>query len=106
MSNGQDPRPIPGDPAILQVESVLDVKGEEWWLTDPGDYTTAAVEAMRDDGSDFQRVIALTWPARRNHTEEKKVIRLLISPGDALGLAEILTHTARWLLAAEERGIG
>jgi hypothetical protein len=81
---------------------MLDLRGEEWWLTVPGDYESAAVEAMRFDGSDWQRVIALTWPARRNHGKERKVLRMMISPEDALGLAEVLTHTAKWLIEAAE----
>ena len=71
-------------------------------MTVPGDYQAAAVEAMRYDGSDWQRMIALEWPARRNHGKEHAVLRLMISPGDALGLAEVLTHTADWLKAAAE----
>jgi hypothetical protein len=81
---------------------MLNIKGEEWWLTAVGDYETAAVETMRFDGSQWQRVIALRWPARRNHGKEFKTIRLMISPEDALGLAEVLTHTARWLMEAAE----
>ncbi len=99
MVTEHNPRPIPGDPSRAEVQSMLDVKGEEWWLTDSGDYETAAVETMRYDGSDWHRLIALEWPVRRNHGQEQKVIRLMISPEDALGLAEVLTHTARWLVA-------
>lgn len=102
MMEEQNPRPIPGDPSFAHVESMLDIEGEEWWLTAPGDYKTAAVETMRFDGSDWQRMIALEWPARRNHGQEFKIIRLMISPGDAAGLADVLNHTAKWLLAAAE----
>lgn len=95
-----DPRPIPGDPSHVQVQSLLDVRDEEWWLTTGGDYQTAAVETMRQDGSQWQRMIALEWPARRNHGRDHTVLRLMISPEDAVGLAEVLVHTARWLIAS------
>ncbi len=102
MSDRQNPRPIPSDPSRETVQTMLDIEGQEWWLTAPGDYKTAAVEAMRFDGSDWQRMIVLEWPARRNHGKKHTIIRLMISPGDALGLAEVLTHTANWLKAAAE----
>lgn len=98
----RNPRPIPGDPSFAHVVSMLNIEGEEWWLTAEGDYETAAVETMRFDGSQWQRVIALTWPARRNHGKEKKVLRMMISPEDAMGLAEVLAHTAMWLIEAAE----
>jgi len=96
-----DPRPIAGDPSSSQVVAMLDIDNVEWWLTNGGDYMTAAVETMARDGSDWQRVIALEWPTRLNHGTEEKVIRLMISPEDAVGLAETLLHTANWLMAAE-----
>ena len=100
-----DPRPISGDPSHVEVRAMLDIRGEEWWVTVSGDYMTAAVETMKSDGSAWQRLIAVEWPARRNHGKEHTVLRLMISPRDALGLAEVLTHTARWLeaVADEER---
>ena len=76
--------------------------GKEWWLTTEGDYEAAAMEVMRFDGSNWQRVIALTWPARMNHGKEHKTLRMLISPEDAIGLANTLMHTAKWLIAATE----
>lgn len=90
-------RPLPNDPSGMQVESMFDLRSEEWWLTDGGDYQTAAVEAMTNDGSNHQTLIALEWPARLNHSTEVKRLRLLIHPDDALGLASVLAHTAAWL---------
>ena len=100
MVDQQDPRPIPNDPTRELVQSMLDIEGEVWWLTAEGDYTTSAVETMSHEGADWQRVIALEWPARRNHGKEHRILRMMISPEDALGLAEVLIHTAQWLAAA------
>lgn len=92
-------RPIPGDPGGVDVVAMFDARSDDWILTAPGDYQTAAVEAMRSDGSDHQPCIILEWPGRRNHTDEHVTVRLMMSPGDALGLAEVLAHSASWLKA-------
>lgn len=97
-------RPVPSDPTGDQVLAMLDLRSQDWLLSAPGDYQTGAVEAMRNDGTDYQRLVALEWPARPNHGTETTTVRLLISPEDALGLAEMLAHTARWLMAAERLG--
>jgi len=98
-----DLRPVPGDPGAAEVQSMLDLSGDEWWLGAEGDYSTAAVESMQADGTHFQRLIALEWPVRLNRGTERKRIRLLIAPEDALGLAEVLTHTAMWLRHAGKK---
>jgi hypothetical protein len=95
-------RPIPGDPGAATIVSMMDLGNQEWWVTAVGDYRTAAVEAMKHDGSDFQRVVAVEWPAKLNNGDTKKVIRLLLAPEDAIGLAESLIHTAAWLLGSGE----
>lgn len=97
-------RPIPGDPAAEQVVAMFDARSEDWILGDVGDYQTAAAETMRADGSDFQRVVLLEWPGRRNHTEDRLTVRLMLNPEDALGLAEVLAHTAVWMMEAQRRG--
>lgn len=91
-------RPIAADPSAEIVEGMLEVD-ESWLLSAPGDYDTFAVESMTRDGGNWQRTIALRWPARINKTDERVLLRLLIAPEDALGLAELLTHTANWLAA-------
>lgn len=96
-------QPLPDDPSASEIESMLDLRSDEWWLSTAGDYQTAAVEAMKADGTDHQTLIALEWPARRNHGTDHKTIRLLIHPDDAAGLAQVLTHTARWLDARRRR---
>jgi hypothetical protein len=92
-----DPRPIPLDPSHDQILSMIEVD-QSWLMTASGDYDTFAVEAMTRDGSNWQRVIALRWPARINKTDEKVMLRMLISPEDAIGLAAVMTHTAKWLM--------
>lgn len=99
----QNPRPLPSDPDRGTVQSILNIDGEEWWLTAPGDHQAMAVEAMRLDGSDWQRVVAFELPVRKNNGTEHKVLRVMMSPGDALGFAKVLTHTARWLHATAIR---
>lgn len=96
----RDPRPIPGDPSAPVIESLIDVD-QSWLMSAPGDYDTFAVEAMNRAGGNYQRLIALRWPARINKTDEAVTLRLLIDPADALGLADVLTHTATWLLALD-----
>ena len=58
-----------------------------------------------DDNRLASNAIAQAAPARRNHGTEETEIRLMISPEDAIGLAENLTHTARWLIDAERQGL-
>lgn len=100
-----DPRPISLDPARKQVEAMIEAD-QTWLVSAAGGYETFAVETVTDDGGNWQRVIALRWPARINKTDEHTQLRLLIHPEDALGLAQVLTHTATWLqsLAAIEVG--
>lgn len=96
-------RPIPGDPGGETIAAMFDARSDDWLLSSPGDYQTGAAETMREDGTSHQRVVILEWPARRNHTDEHVTVRLMISPDDALGLAEVLAHTARWMKANEAR---
>ena len=92
-------RPVPHDPSKVQVVSMIETS-EEWWLTAPGDYKTAAIEMMRRDGSDWQRGILISWPARRNHSDEHKEIRLVMSGEDAAYFVATLAHTVEWMAAA------
>lgn len=94
-------RAIPNDPAARVVGAMFDARSGDWVVTAQGDYQAAAVETMRADGSGYQRVIALEWPGRRNHSDELVTVRLMVHPDDALGLAEVLAHAARWLLSTE-----
>lgn len=91
-------RSLPDDPDGEMVMKMFDVRSDDWILTSGGDYQTGACEAMRNDGSGYQQVVALEWPGRRNHSDEKITVRLFISPEDALGLAVVLAHTATWML--------
>jgi len=95
-------RPLAGDPDADMVVAMFDANADDWILTTAGDYQTAAVEAMRSDGTGHQACVILEWPGRRNHTDDEVTVRLMISPDDALGLAEVLTHSARWLKEAIE----
>lgn len=97
-------RALPGDPDGPMVEAMFDIRSEDWILASNGTFQTAALEAMRDDGSGHQVVVALEWPGRRNHTDEQVTVRLLMSPEDAEGLADVLEGTGRWLRQARERG--
>lgn len=96
-------RPIPLDPSREVVESILEAD-QSWLVAAAGDYEAFAVETMRRDGSNWQRLIAIRWPARINKTDEHVQLRLLVDPEDAAGLAQVLIHTATWLrtLAALE----
>lgn len=92
-----DLRPLPNDPDRETVASIFRMDAP-WWLTAGGEYQAAAVEVMKDDGTNYDRCVALEWPARLNKTKEDQVLRLLISPEDAIGLAQVLVHTAAWML--------
>lgn len=94
-------RPIPGDPSAERVAAITDVD-QTWAVTAAGDYESFAVEAFNRDGGDYDRLIAIRWPARLNKTDEHVSIRILMHPEDAVGLAEVLVHTARWMRAAEQ----
>lgn len=96
-------RPIPGDPAGPKIESMMDIRHEDWWISQTGDINTAAVETMRVDGSQFQRVIAIEIPVRKNHQTELETLRLMIHPESAISLAENLAHTGAWLLEHARR---
>lgn len=104
MSDDTGPRPLPFDPSKDDVAIMLRLTDDRWWLTADGAFQTAAVEAMRTDGSHYQRVIALTWPARRNHSAEETQLNLLIHPDDAEELAYKLLYTAHWLRTATQMG--
>lgn len=106
MADDERMRPIHGDPAAACVVAYFDLAADDWLLSTAGEYQTAAAETMRNDGSGWQRTVILEWPCRRNHTTEESRLRLMISPEDALGLAEVLTHTAEWLIAAARKNGG
>jgi hypothetical protein len=91
-----DPRPIPVDPSAVTVKSMIEID-QSWLMAAPGDYEAFAVEAMTRSGTNWQRVVALRWPARINKTDEEVTLRLLVAPEDAIGLARVLMHTATWL---------
>ena len=96
-----DTRPIPGDPAGPMVESMMDIRAGDWWITQSGDVKTGAVETMRVDGSEWQRCVAVELPVRRNHGKKQETLRFFIHPQAALLLAENLAHTSIWLLEHE-----
>jgi hypothetical protein len=92
-------RPIPGDPGAVHVEAMFDARAERWILASAGDYQSAAVQAIRADGTMLQNCVALEWPGRINHTDECVTVRLLMSPEDAVELAKVLQHSGLWMLA-------
>lgn len=99
-------RPIPGDPSAADVTAMFDATSEDWLLTAGGDYITVAVQTFLKDGSGFQVMIAVEWPVRRNHSAGTEMLRLMISPEDALGFAQALTKSASWLIARDAMGLG
>ncbi len=92
-------RPVPSDPSGVQVMGMIEAD-DEWWLTDAGTYQTAAIEMMREDGSDWQLGLLISWPARRNHSDEHKDIQIVMSAKDAVDFVKTLAHTVRWMKAA------
>lgn len=102
MSDEPRIRPIADDPSAENVETMFDLGSEEWLVTAEGGYQTGGGEVMRNDGSGWARVVILEWPARVNHSDELRTVRLVIDPEDASGLAKVLAHTSRWLLADPE----
>lgn len=96
-------RPIPSDPTAAEIAGFMEID-QTWVISDGGDYATAAVEAMTNDGGNYQRVVALQWPGRLNRTGERATVRLLMDPRDAVALAESLLRSVAWLAAATELG--
>lgn len=92
-------RPFGDDTAAAEVISILELDSEDWEYTEAGDYQSACIQAFANDGSNCQTLVALTWPVRNRTTGKTSTLRLLISPADAIGMAEILTHSVRWLKA-------
>jgi len=90
-------RPLPDDAAGEQIISMFDLDAADWNYTEAGDYQAAIVQCFKRDGSELQTLIALEWPIRNRNTGELSTMRLLISPEDAVGLAEVITTSARWL---------
>jgi hypothetical protein len=99
-------RPIEGDPSAPMVEAMFDARSGDWILTAEGDYQSAAVEVLKADGSAVRKAVILEWPGRRNHSDELVTVRLMMAPDDAIGLADILVQSGRWLKAMEERERG
>jgi hypothetical protein len=97
-------RPIPTDPLAADLAAFMEFD-QSWILGDGGDYATAAVEAMTRDGGNYQRLVALQWPGRINHTDEHVTVRLLMDPRDAYSLAHSLLHSVKWLAAAKNLGV-
>lgn len=95
-------QPIPEDPSNPEIALVIRQFDDAWALAAGGDYMTFAVEAFKNDGSDHQKLVAMVFPSRYNHTDEDVTIRLLLSPEDAQGLAETLAHTVAWLSSLEQ----
>lgn len=99
-------RPLPDDPDRDVVARMFDASSPDWVLGAPGDYQAAAAEAWKRDGSGWQQVVVVEWPGRRNHTDEHVRVRLMISPEDALGLADVMRHAASYLLGRGSGGAG
>lgn len=98
-------RPLPGDSSRLEAVGMIQT-GDDWVLLAPGEFMTAAVESMKNDGTGWQRLVALTLPGRYNHTDTMVTVRLLMRPEDALGIVQAVAHTAMWLQADELLGGG
>lgn len=97
-------RPLPFDPSRDNVQSFLTDLDGDWLYTSAGDYQTAAVEGFKRDGTNYQRLIALSWPVRHHGETEDTLLQLLIDPVDVVGLLANLSHTVAWLTAAERMG--
>jgi len=97
-------RPLPYDPSAKQIVSMVDLDDAEWLFGTVGDYQCACVEAMRNDGSNYQTCIALEYPVRVRNTDEHKTLRLIITPESAEGLANALMHSVNWLEIARKLG--
>lgn len=101
-----DLRPLPHDPAAFTVERMVDLHGQGWVVSAPGDYSAAAVEGFNRDGSGVQHLVAIEVPGRVMHTDELVQVKLLLHPDDALGLAKVVAHTARWMQKFPAPGAG
>lgn len=91
-------KPLDGDNDASTIVEMFDVRADNWILTASGDYRTAAGETFQEDGSMPQKVVILEWPGRYNHSTETVTVRLMMGPGDALGLADNLAQSAQWLI--------
>lgn len=84
--------PHPGDRVI--IESFRLPLVEAWIM---------AVYGFRDGAPDeFEPLVIVQWPGRINKTDEEVTVRMAISPEDAVGLAQVLHHSGRRMMRAEE----
>lgn len=95
-----DPRPLRVDPSAEMIKSMIEVD-QSWLVAAAGDYEVFACETIKRDGTNWQRVVAVRWPARINKTDELVQLRLLLHADDAIGLAQSLIHTGTWLASLE-----
>ena len=91
-------RPLGGDTAHPKILAMLDAC-DDWQLVRAGTIQVAAAETMNDAGGDYQRVVIVEMPVRRNHHNDPLALRFMISPEDAIQLADMIRHPAAWLLA-------
>lgn len=97
-------RPVDGDPSYVEVDTFLRVMPEDRWVhVSYGEMWSAAVEAWKDDGTNFMHRIAINVPGVVNKTGEPTSVNLLIPLEDALLVADQLYHTSQWLLAYLQR---
>lgn len=95
--------PHPLDSAADQVGEYLPLD-ETWAVTAPGDYHAGAVLAIHKATGNSRALVAITIPARLNHTDELVTIRLLIDPEDVTGIAEAISGAARWIRSCRDVG--
>lgn len=93
-------RPIPGDAAAGHVEVALSDFGDDWLLLTSGDVSSFAVEAFKEDGSAYQRLVCVEVPVRHNHQADDHQLRLAVSPDDAMQLAAFLVQSAQFAMQA------
>jgi hypothetical protein len=95
-------RPIPGDAGAPDIQAIFDANDDPWWIAEPGHYTTMACETMLNDGSGYQRVVAVELPVRLNHTTEVTVLRFMLTADQAAGLAMNLAHSSAFLAQLDD----
>ena len=93
-----DHRPIPGDPGASAIQDYFDAnEGEPWLLSQSGDFMTFAAETFTSDGGNYQKVVAIDIPVRRNHGTEKERLRLFLSPVMASELVVDIANALSYL---------
>lgn len=89
-------RPLEGDKDLPAPQMLIDNIGTEHLLVDT--VTTAACEAMKNDGSDWYPCVLIELEGRFNRTEVEGAQKAVLNIEAAIILYQNLEHTLAYLI--------